>query len=244
MEKMPPNFLRKPWNSGHACVKLRGADVLDWLQGQITNDVRLLNESTELSFCICSPNGMIQGLGTLIEVDGEIFSVMDPASAEVLVERVRDFVILEEVSAEVVDPGDSQFSPSPVHEKARLRALEPRFSVDILPKTIPNDLREPFFSRHVSMTKGCYTGQEIVHRVHSLGKPKRGWFVLEGNSCERGADITDADGLSVGSITSVGGEHGNMVAGGWIAISAIESGLPLLVTGEPVKLLTGSGLNA
>ena len=244
MEKMPPNILRKPWNGGHACVKLRGADVLDWLQGQITNDVRLLNESTELSFCICSPNGMIQGLGTLFEFDGEIFSVMDPASAGVLLERVHDFVILEEVSAEVVDHGDSQFSPSPDQEEDRLRALEPRFSVDILPKTIPNDLGEPFFSRHVSMTKGCYTGQEIIHRVHSLGKPKRGWFVLEGNSFEPGADITDADGLSVGSIASVGGEQGNLVAGAWIAMSAIESGTALFVRSEPAKLWTESGLNA
>ncbi len=198
----------------------------------------------EVGFCMCSPNGMIQGLGTLIEADGEIFSVMDTASAKVLLERVRDFVILEEVSAVVVDHGDSQFSPSTDQEEARLRAFEPRFSLDILPKTIPNDLGEPFFSRHVSMTKGCYTGQEIVHRVHSLGKPKRGWFVLEGNSIEPGADITDADGLSVGSIASVGGEQGNMVAGAWIAMSAIESDSPLLVTGEPVKLLNESGSNA
>lgn len=228
--------LRKPWNGGDVIISLTGADVRDWLQGQVTNDIRLLNAATPLHFCLCSPNGMIHGIGTLHELSGEIVAVLDQASAEVLLSRVQYFVILEEVGATVIDSGSSEFVSSSDLEFERLLAIEPRFGVDIGTKTIPNDLGEPFFSKYISLTKGCYTGQEIVHRVHSLGKPKKGWFVVEGESLEVGDEILSSEGLKVGSLSSVANQGEKYLAGAWILLDAAESGGPLLVQEKPIRL--------
>ena len=55
--------------------------------------------------------------------------------------------------------------------------IDPRF--DIPPGTVPADLGERFFNAHVSLTKGCYTGQEVIHRMHARGAGKKTWVVLE-----------------------------------------------------------------
>jgi folate-binding protein YgfZ len=37
----------------------------------------------------------------------------------------------------------------------------------------------------ISFNKGCYLGQEVVARMHNIGKPQRRLFVVEGHSSER-----------------------------------------------------------
>lgn len=53
----------------------------------------------------------------------------------------------------------------------------------------------------ISLTKGCYTGQEIVARTHYLGKAKRGLFVAECmETPSANASIIDASGQVVGNV--------------------------------------------
>ena len=54
----------------------------------------------------------------------------------------------------------------------------------------------------ISLTKGCYTGQEIVARTHYLGKAKRALFVAEcpTENPEPNASIIDASGQVVGNV--------------------------------------------
>ena len=57
----------------------------------------------------------------------------------------------------------------------------------------------------VSFKKGCYPGQEIVARMHYLGKPKRRMFRLHSQANQPaapGADIylADGDGQSAGKV--------------------------------------------
>jgi folate-binding protein YgfZ len=54
----------------------------------------------------------------------------------------------------------------------------------------------------ISLTKGCYTGQEIVARTHYLGKAKRALFVAEcpAETPEANASIMDANGQVVGNV--------------------------------------------
>lgn len=59
---------------------------------------------------------------------------------------------------------------------------------------------------HISFNKGCYTGQEVVARLHYRGKPKRrsycGWLpALDG--CTPNTPVFDAaDGQAVGNIVN------------------------------------------
>ena len=57
----------------------------------------------------------------------------------------------------------------------------------------------------VSFTKGCYTGQEVIARMHHLGQLKKSLFRLEATFVDStpviGDSLVDADGGKLGSIT-------------------------------------------
>lgn len=57
----------------------------------------------------------------------------------------------------------------------------------------------------ISLTKGCYTGQEIVARTHYLGKAKRALYVAECQTAspEINASIIDAGAQVVGNVVCV-----------------------------------------
>lgn len=57
----------------------------------------------------------------------------------------------------------------------------------------------------VSLTKGCYCGQEVVARQHYLGKPRRRLVILESGDrvdLQVGMEVLGADGKLLGRITS------------------------------------------
>jgi len=77
----------------------------------------------------------------------------------------------------------------------------PWFGYDFGEKQIPHEAG--LESSHISYTKGCYTGQEIVERVRSRGQVnrRRVELLFDGESVpENGAELT-ADGKAVGYVT-------------------------------------------
>lgn len=54
-------------------------------------------------------------------------------------------------------------------EVLRIEAGVPRFGHELDEQTLPAEAR--LLERAVSFTKGCYTGQEVVARLHSQGRP-------------------------------------------------------------------------
>lgn len=57
------------------------------------------------------------------------------------------------------------------YNTARIEAGTPLFNVDFSSSSLPAETG--VLDSRVSFTKGCYLGQEIVARMHSLGKPKQ-----------------------------------------------------------------------
>jgi len=87
---------------------------------------------------------------------------------------------------------------------ARILAGWPRLGAEIDQKTLPQEVRYDDIDG-VSYTKGCYTGQETVARVHFRGHPNR---VLAGISWGGGtpdfasASTITQDGRDIGWVTS------------------------------------------
>jgi len=54
---------------------------------------------------------------------------------------------------------------------ARIEAGTPYFRIDFGPTNLPHE--SGLLASRVSFTKGCYPGQEVVARMHNLGKPKQ-----------------------------------------------------------------------
>lgn len=86
--------------------------------------------------------------------------------------------------------------------------------------------------RALSLSKGCYPGQEIVARTHYLGRAKRGPVLVSGTHLLAGATV-DADGSAAGTLAcaSADGTLGIAV----LALDRAQS--PLSVGGRPVAAL-------
>jgi len=74
--------------------------------------------------------------------------------------------------------------------------------VDMDESTIPQEANLDALNA-ISFTKGCYTGQEVVARVHFRGHVNRHLRGLEAASpIPQGARLLDADGRDVGDVRS------------------------------------------
>jgi folate-binding protein YgfZ len=87
-------------------------------------------------------------------------------------------------------------------ETARVERGLPRFGVDMDAETIPQEANLDVLGA-ISFTKGCYTGQEVVARIHFRGHVNRHLRWLSApEPLPRGAAVLDADGKEVGEVRS------------------------------------------
>jgi aminomethyltransferase len=83
----------------------------------------------------------------------------------------------------------------------RLEQGIPWFSYDFGEKQIPHEAA--LEKSHISYTKGCYTGQEIVERVRSRGQVNRRRVTLRftGEAVPTSGEVLTADGKEAGYVT-------------------------------------------
>jgi len=87
-------------------------------------------------------------------------------------------------------------------EIARVEVGLPRFGVDMDAETIPQEANLDTLGA-ISFTKGCYTGQEVVARIHFRGHVNKHLrFLSTAEPLTRGAVVLDATGKEVGDVRS------------------------------------------
>lgn len=121
-------------------------------------------------------------------------------------------------------------------ELARILAGWPRLASEVDEKTIPQEVRFDEIGG-VSYTKGCYTGQETVSRLHFRGHANR---QLRGIWFEPDPPAAPASGWSavtheerdVGRVTSIAWlpDGGGSVLGRWIGLAVLRHEVPLGAT--------------
>lgn len=87
-------------------------------------------------------------------------------------------------------------------ETARIETGLPRFGFEMDGETIPQEANLDVLGA-ISFNKGCYTGQEVVARIHFRGHVNRHlrWLVTD-TPLARGATVLDAEGQEVGDVRS------------------------------------------
>lgn len=253
--------LRESWvavRSRRQVLVLSGDDRKSWLQGQITQDLRLLGEDQPLPYCLCTPTGQLLGFGLVFEKHDALWLTIDRPAMAHLRERVERNVVLEDVRAEVlagptwtlygpdaaaVAAQESEWTlphfdgpaggvdayravdqwgemPCPeVIQAALIESGTPVLGQDTDAKTLPPELGERFDRAHVSHTKGCYTGQEVLHRIFARGHTNKVWRGLRSEQAlTKGASLTLSDGTSVGTVLRVA----ESPRWGWLATAMLR----------------------
>ena len=185
-----------PSDTPYSRIAVSGADALEFLQGQLTNDLLLLEDRPRLRAAWCTPKGRVI---TLFEVskhkDG--YGLLLPGEmAEDVVKRLTLFRFRSKVDFEIEALGDDDPSFDGDLASWRLRNLRSGVaeiaaaqSEEFTPHMLNLDLVDA-----VSFDKGCYTGQEIVARTHYRGSSKRRMYRF---SCDGDAEPGTGFGLSV-----------------------------------------------
>lgn len=253
-----------------ALLRAEGGDTQNFLQGQLSNDIRLVSEGRAQLSAYCNAKGRMFGIFMIFRRSEDAYYLQLPAAlADPILKRLRMFVLRAKVKLEFADtglrriglsgpnaeallthalgnvPANSYDSathnditilrlPGP-HARfelvAPLASLVPLWQVlsakavpvgagpwswlDIMagvPVILPATSEEyvPQMANlelvgGVSFTKGCYPGQEIVARMHYLGRLKQRMFRAHVTTIEQPLPGTpvfapDLPGQSTGSV--------------------------------------------
>jgi hypothetical protein len=253
-----------------ALLRAEGADAQNFLQGQLSNDIRLVSEAGAQLSAYCNAKGRMFGIFLIFRRTDDAYYLQLPAAlAEPMLKRLRMFILRAKVKLEFADTGLRRIGlsgpnaevllknalgnapanaydgitrddvtairlPGPharfelIAPQARLMPLWQALSAkampvgagpwswfDIMagiPAILPGTVEEfvPQMANldlvgGVSFTKGCYPGQEIVARMHYLGRLKQRMFRAHVESAlppRPGTPVFAADlpGQSTGSV--------------------------------------------
>jgi folate-binding protein YgfZ len=122
-------------------------------------------------------------------------------------------------------------------ELARVLAGWPRLGAEIDDKTLPQEVRYDEIGG-VSYTKGCYTGQETVARIHFRGHPNRG---LRGLIWDDDPDVArpdvEEDGRPRGRVTSVAWLPDGPVVGLALLRREVEADRRVMAAGAEARVV-------
>lgn len=252
---------------GDTLIHLRGQRISEFLQGQLTADMRSLTQQVALLAAFCNPQGRVLADLLVLQLSGEhcvmrtrraiaeqcatalakyaqfsridvavdddgyrLFGIWGP-EAETLagtlgfalpaepaaVSRVDGRICYRNAAAmlEVVVPGsclqeqqgilaDAGDPQSETHWRGQeLRQGIYRIGSDDVGSFTPQALNMDL-AGFVSFSKGCYTGQEVVARLHYRGQSKRRLAVYQCDAARptlsRGDKIMDGEGNAAGEV--------------------------------------------
>lgn len=146
-------------------------------------------------------------------------SAIAPFALQITVSRAQAPALrsrITEAGAAAGDPADLELS--------RILAGWPRLGAEIDRKTLPQEVRFDELNG-VSYTKGCYTGQETVARLHFRGHPNR---QLVGVEWETTPD------LSFATVLHEGRDVGRVSTAVWLAPLGQHLGLAIVRRDLPV----------
>lgn len=181
-------------------ILVDGPDAYEFLQGQLSNDMRRLDTEPSLLSAWCNPKGRVIWFGS-IEKTASGFALSCPTEiAADIVERLGIFRFRAKVTFSIQD------SDLRLERGQLVREGEP----------LIGDAQSESFTPHmlnldrldaISLDKGCYTGQEIVARTHYKGATKRRTLRFGVSDTVQVGDKVLSDGKPIGEVLNVSADE-------------------------------------
>jgi folate-binding protein YgfZ len=186
-----------------ALLKLSGDDTQTFLQGQFSNDIDVLEDGVVQLNAYCQHQGKIIALIWVMKQADDFYLSFPSDLAEIITKRLTMFkmmsaVEITDVSNELIQLGviDEGFdNVSKLNDQQSVALVKTLDGIELddaseweaaciansvaevelktSEKFVPQLLNLDVDEVGVNFTKGCYPGQEVVARLHYLGKSKR-----------------------------------------------------------------------
>ena len=199
-------------------LKLTGKDVQTFLQGQFSNDIDALEEGVVQLNAYCQHQGKIIALIWVMKQAEDFYLSFPDDLKTIVVQKLTMFKMMSaveiiDVSDKIIQLGviDGSFEGAfRLNEQQSVALIESVDGVELSNESewesacIANNIAEVTLATSekfvpqllnldinevgVSFNKGCYPGQEVVARLHYLGKSKRRMRQFE---CEGEVDVGD-----------------------------------------------------
>jgi len=205
-------------------INVNGKDAFEFLQGQLSNDLRRLESEAEILTAWCNPKGRVLWFGTLWTIESG-FGLSAPAeTAADIVTRLTMFRFRSKVDFETVTEGAS---------------VDPQFLIHNGYPYIGKQQSEKFTAHMLNLDlldavdfdKGCYTGQEIIARTHYKGATKRRTLRFESDEPVSVGDKVSDGNRDIGEVLNVAGN--DLLA----VVPVDKADTPLTINGAKLTLL-------
>lgn len=193
-------------SSSDAIIQISGLDSAEFLQGQITNDVNLASSDQMLRSAICNVKGRVLAVFKILKVSTDFHIFLNKSIAEKFKSHLEKYSVFYKTKIELINQSSKNIEIISESD-FRLRCIEEGF-VDI------NESISESFTPHelnyqnlglINFEKGCFTGQEVIARMHYRGKLKFGLakyrIGAENFLCERDY-VYNKDNKRIGQIVS------------------------------------------
>lgn len=161
-------------DSSFSLIKIQGADAKKFLQGQVTCDVESLKEGFSLLGAHCNPQGRVLFLFRLFKTEESYYLILPKdlltTALNALAKFARFFKLELQEASETATVAIKTFA-NQEWQYFKVSLKRPQIYLATSGKFLPHDLGLEEQGA-LSWTKGCYTGQEIIARMHYRGKSK------------------------------------------------------------------------
>jgi folate-binding protein YgfZ len=178
-------------------ISVVGTDAFDFLQNQLTNDLRLLESEAEILSAWCNPKGRVIWFGTVQATESGYALSVAADLAEEFVRRLTVYRFRSKVDFTIDDGGS-------VDAESLIRSGYPFIGSAQSEQFTPHMLNLDLLGA-VSVDKGCYPGQEIVARTHFRGATKRRLMRFESTEPVSPGDKVSDGGRDVGEVLNAVG---------------------------------------
>jgi folate-binding protein YgfZ len=221
-------------------VRVSGPDAEDYLQRMLSNDVAALDVGESCEALLLTPKArVIAPMRVLRRGPNDFLLLTEPDLGETLRDQLvrmrfaaKAEIELEEHTSAIVFGGGDGISNDDYGEPAvevldvdleptldadaleamRIEAGTPAWGREIDDRVLPAEAG--LLERAVSLTKGCYPGQEPIARLHYRGHANRGLRVLavDGDDVPGRDEELSLGEKVVGRVTSAARSNGGIVA--------------------------------
>jgi len=221
-------------SEGCGVLEFSGPDAVRFLNGQVTQDVRMVKEGGGLlSSCVTDAKGKLMHRVWLGRRGDTVLVFCREDNKEAVEARLTKYLIADDVEVRDVsghvEGNDFIFPEEWTDELERVERGIPKWGTELKEGMLLHEAG--LEDSDVSFHKGCYVGQEVVSRVESAGKVNRRMVKLQFFGEGKLGDLYDDNGRVCGEVTSVAGGIGlgfiKRVAEGNRFVS--ENGMEVLV---------------